>query len=66
MEETRGLEAETRSDPRALFQIQTDEPENEANPARSLFVQLKHAQDKPCGLRQRFRRALGTDAPSES
>ena len=28
--------------------------------ARSLFVQPKHAQDKSCGLRQRFRRALGT------
>ncbi|MBQ3637574.1 MAG: hypothetical protein II953_04355, partial [Clostridia bacterium] len=24
-------------------------------------VQLKHAQDKSCGLRQRFRRALGTE-----
>ncbi|MBQ5355584.1 MAG: hypothetical protein IIU08_06915 [Clostridia bacterium] len=29
--QTRGLEAETRSDPRGLIQIQTDEPENEAN-----------------------------------
>ena len=29
--ETRSLEAETQSDPRGLIQIQTDEPENEAN-----------------------------------
>ena len=28
--------------------------------ARSLFVQLKHAQNKFCGLRRRFSRALGT------
>ena len=27
-----------------------DEPENEANPARSSHVRLKHAQDKSCGL----------------
>ncbi len=33
MEGTRGLEAGTRSDPRGLIQIQTDEPENEANRA---------------------------------
>ena len=27
-----------------------DEPENEVNLARSLFLKLKHAQDKSCGL----------------
>ena len=27
-----------------------DEPERGANLARSLFVQLKHTQDKSCGL----------------
>ena len=38
------------------------EPEHRAIPARSLPGQLKHAQNKFCGLRQRFRRAFARDA----
>ena len=44
--------------PAGFFRFKPDEPENEANLARSVFVQLKHAQNKFCGLRRRFRRAL--------
>ena len=36
--------------PAGFFRFNPDEPENEANLARSVFVQLKHAQDKSCGL----------------
>ena len=36
-----------------------DEPENEANLARSVVMQSKHARDKSRGLRQRFNRAFG-------
>ena len=50
MEGTRVFSAGTWSDLRGLLQIQTDEPERGANLARSLFMQLKHAQDKSCGL----------------
>jgi len=35
--------------PACFFRFKPDEPENEANPARSVFVQLKHARDKPVG-----------------
>ena len=41
-----------------FYRFNPDGPENEANLARSVFVQLKHAQNKFCGLRRRFRRAL--------
>ena len=45
MEGTRGRSAGEWGGLRGLLQIQTDEPEHGANLARSLFVQLKHAQD---------------------
>ena len=47
---TRGRSAGEWGGLRGLLQIQTDEPEHGANLARSLFMQLKHAQDKSCGL----------------
>ena len=33
-----------------FFKFRPDEPERGDNLARSVFVQLKHAQDKSCGL----------------
>ena len=35
--------------PACFFRFKPDEPENEANPARSVFMRLKHARDKPVG-----------------
>ena len=33
-----------------LYELQLERVEHGANPARSSVVQLKHAQDKSCGL----------------
>ena len=41
-----------------LYRFNPDEPEHGDSLARSMFVQPKHAQDKSCGLRRRFRRAF--------
>jgi len=48
-----------------LYRFKPDEPEHNVNLARSLFMQLKHARDKPVALRRRFRRAFGVVAFSE-
>ncbi len=50
------------------FRFNPDEPEHGGNLARSSVVQLKHAQDKSCGLAaviqsriERGQRAVGRD-----
>ena len=48
-----------------LYRFNLDEPEHGGSLARSSVVQLKHAQDKSCGLRRRFSRACGVVAFSE-
>ena len=58
MEGTRGSVSKTASlSSRACAECGSDEPEHGDNLARTVFVQPKHAQDKSCGLRRRFRRA---------
>ncbi len=58
-----GMEKDSASDARfciknclrffaRLNRFRNSEPEHGVNPARSLFVRLKHAQDKSCGLRR--------------
>ena len=56
---TRGLVSKTGSlSSRAFADCRLNEPEHGDNLARSVVVQPKHAQNKFCGLRRRFRRAL--------
>ena len=45
--------------PAGWDRFEPDEPEHGVFLARSLFGWLKHAQNKFCGLRQKFRRAFG-------
>ena len=47
--------------PAGSYRFRPDEPEHDANPARSLPGKPKHAQNRFCGLRRRFRRALKGD-----
>ena len=42
-----------------FFKFRPDEPERGANLARSVFVQLKHAQDKSCGLAAEIQARIG-------
>ena len=57
--DARKAAGESADPSRAPTNCRLFEPDHEVNPARSPFMQPKHAQDKPCGLRQRFRLAFG-------
>ena len=51
--------------PAGCFRFGTDEPEGGENPARSVFVQLKHAQNKFCGLAAEIQARITRDARTE-
>ena len=62
MEGTRGFSAGTWSDLRGLLPIQTGRAEHDVHLARSVFVQLKHAQNKFCGLAAEIQARITRDA----